>query len=189
MHLRLSILLGLAALFAACGDDGGVDPESGQSGSAGSTSTQGGSTAAAGSTASGGSEPGRGGGGMGAGDSGAAGMTAAAGTGQQGGAAGAAQGGAGATGSIDFETCRATTTAEDCVAAGGTWGPIGGAPVSTCRCPAPDAGEPCTQNEDCEGQCVVDDIADCANLSEGTCSSVAPLNECYCIFGVAAVCP
>jgi hypothetical protein len=48
------------------------------------------------------------------------------------------------------------TTEEGCRACNGVWGQHGMAEVLSCICRTGDAGKPCRQKEDCEGECLAD---------------------------------
>jgi hypothetical protein len=78
----------------------------------------------------------------------------------------------------DCQNTPRTAGREACLAEGGCWALDGmGSGGPSCRCPAKDAGNPCTTALDCEGQCVVGwgvDIVNhhCDELagSTGTCT-------------------
>ena len=82
-------------------------------------------------------------------------------------------------------TCRQTTDANACTAAGGTWRQVGLSPNPTCVCPTGNNIDcPCTRRTDCVTSCraPVGTPHSCDGITTGTCTTEEPSVGCFCWF-------
>ena len=77
-----------------------------------------------------------------------------------------------------YRDCVATSNEADCVATSGEW--LG----DVCRCATGEGECACNRASECLASCAapVPDSGDCADVSEGNCSSVNSPDGCWCVF-------
>jgi hypothetical protein len=86
--------------------------------------------------------------------------------------------------SMQFSSCIAAGTQEQCVAAGGSWGIGGFGDHFHCFCETAQGKCACRSSDECLGDCVADDSTlegeACAAVTVGHCTSLAPSFGCVC---------
>lgn len=96
-----------------------------------------------------------------------------------------------ATVTARYDKCLKATGETACLAAGGSWKPVGLSHKPICLCPTGQGNCPCVRSTDCLrasdglGACTApfsDETSRCKGVTEGTCASVYPFMGCYCWF-------
>lgn len=75
--------------------------------------------------------------------------------------------------------CFTSETRRECLASGGCWHTGSSGAPGLCSCSYDDAGEECTDSDQCMGYCQTDRI-DCSTATRGECSGV-PDALCMCV--------